>query len=70
MLKVWSKANQQWFAADSRPSKAMWRGLVEEGAIPGRIIAGTPYIEEDYLAANIVINTKTEGPDDLPNLLG
>jgi hypothetical protein len=70
MLKLWTKTNQQWFAEDSRPSKAIWLSLIEGGAIPGRIIAGTPYIEEDYLSGNIVINKQTDNPDDLPNLLG
>jgi len=67
MLKLWTKANRQWFAEDSRPSKANWRSLIEGGVIPGRIIAGTPYIEEDYLASTIVIANKTSG--DMLNLL-
>lgn len=67
MLKLWTKANQQWFAEDSRPSKAIWCGLIEGGAIPGRILAGTPYIEEDYLASQIVIASSPD--DDMPNLL-
>jgi|TARA_B110000967_G_C18831777_1_gene534463 hypothetical protein len=66
MLKLWTKTNQQWFAKDSRPSKAVWCGLIEGGAIPGRILAGTPYIEEDYLASHIVV---ASSPDDMINLL-
>ncbi len=67
MLKLWTKTNQQWFTKDSRPSKAVWCRLIESGAIPGRILAGTPYIEEDYLASNIVIALKPE--NDMLNLL-
>ena len=67
MLKLWTKTNQQWFAEDSRPSKAIWLSLIEGGAIPGRIIAGTPYIEEDYLSGNIVIANQPSG--DTLNLL-
>ena len=67
MLKLWTKANLQWFAADSRPSKAVWCGLIEGGAIPGRILAGTPYIEEDYLACPTVVARMPD--DDMINLL-
>ena len=67
MLKLWTKTNQQWFAKDSRPSKAVWCGLIEGGAIPGRILAGTPYIEEDYLACPTVAASLPD--DDMINLL-
>jgi len=67
MLKLWTKTNRQWFASDSRPSKAHWCSLIEGGAIPGRIIAGTPYIEEDYLSSTIVIANQPSG--DMLNLL-
>jgi len=60
MIKLWTKTNQQWFAKDSRPSKAKWCCLIEGGFIPDRILAGTPYIEEDYLASHVVLEAKPE----------
>ena len=67
MLKLWTKTNQQWFAEDSRPSKATWCRMIEGGDISGRILAGTPYIEEDCLSSKIVITGLPS--DDIINLL-
>lgn len=68
MLKKWTQTNREWFAEGSRPSKAEWIGHITEGAIRGRVLSGVPYIEEDDLAANIVLEKATA--NDTLDLLG
>jgi len=67
MLKTWSQINREWFAKGSRPPKASWCAMIEQGAVAGKIIVGTPYVEEDYLAGNTVLATTKAV--EIPNLL-
>jgi len=67
MLKTWSQINREWFAKGSRPPKASWQALIMQGAVSGKILAGIPYIEEDYLAANTDLSECRDM--EMPNLL-
>lgn len=68
MLKKWTQTNKEWFAPGSRLSKAQWTHHIVGGVIRGRILGGTPYIEEDDLSANIVLERAPI--NDTPDLLG
>ena len=68
MLKKWTQINRDWFAKESRLSKASWRCLIESGSIGGKIIMDQPYVEEDHLAASTTIGVNTTDTD-LLNLL-
>jgi len=57
MLKSWTQMNKEWFAEGSRPPKASWIELIRSGAVNGKVIASTPYIEDDHFASQIEINT-------------
>ena len=41
--------NKEWFAEGSRPPKASWIELIRSGAVNGKVIASTPYIEDDQI---------------------
>ncbi len=68
MLKKWTQTNKQWFAPDSRLSKAQWSQLIIDGCVQGKIIGGIPFIEEDHIAGNIILD-QTPANDSL-DLLG
>ena len=56
MLKTWTQINKEWFAEGSRPPKASWVELIKSGAVSGKVIACTPYIEDDHFAAQVEIS--------------
>lgn len=72
MLRLWTKTNKQWFAPDSRLSKAQWVQLITDGSIQGRVIDGTPYIEEDHIASTVILEKApaNDPQNDTLDLLG
>ncbi len=59
MLKTWTQINKEHFAKGSRPAKASWTALIMQGAIDGKVIAGTPYINEDMLLTRVEITPRS-----------
>ena len=67
-LSLWNKINKQWIEKDSRLPKKSWMTLIQNGKIAGKIIAGVPYIDADYFAANTDFDTpQDENQIDLLN---
>lgn len=51
-LTTYTRANREFFAKGAGPSKAEWCEWIERGIIRGKIIAGKPYIDANWFAAN------------------
>jgi len=67
MLKIWTQINKEWFAIGSRPPKSSWVEMIKTGAVSGKVICGTPYIEDDNFAVQVEITTQKRV--DIPCLL-
>jgi len=69
-LTRWTLINRE-FERQSRPSKREWCQLIQSEAIPGKIIAGTPYIDAARFAGATVLNGPASNDDlDQIDLLG
>ena len=66
-LTRWTLINKE-FDQDSRFSKVEWCELIESLAVPGKIIAGTPFIDAARFAANTVLNAPAANDGDLSGM--
>lgn len=69
-LTRWTFINRE-FESQSRLSKKEWCQLILADAVPGKIIAGTPYIDAARFASSTELNppAANDGLDEL-DLLG
>ncbi|MCK9468125.1 MAG: hypothetical protein M0Q49_01800 [Porticoccaceae bacterium] len=69
-LTRWTFINRE-FEPASRPSKREWCQLIESLAVPGKVIAGTPYIDAARFAGATTLDSPAANDDlDAPDLLG
>jgi len=66
-LTRWTQINKD-FDQTSRFSKIEWCALIESCAVPGKIIAGTPFIDAARFYANTVLNAPAANDDNLSGM--
>lgn len=66
-LQKWSTLNRRFFAPGAGPSQKEWKQMVKDGVVNGRVIGAIVYIDEDQIAANIVLGAKQD--NEIPDLL-
>lgn len=68
-LTRWTLINRE-FERQSRLSKREWCQLIEEHAVPGKIIAGTPFVDAARFAAATTLNKPAANDFEEIDLLG
>lgn len=51
-LLTHTRANKEFFAKGSAPTRREWVEWIEAGIIRGKVIAGKPYVDANHFAAN------------------
>ena len=66
-LTLWNKINREWFEKDSRLSQTTWVTLIERGEVVGKVMAGVPFIDEDFLTFMLSLPNKFRNKQKLYN---
>ncbi|WP_299943672.1 hypothetical protein [uncultured Microbulbifer sp.] len=59
-LTTHTRANKEFFARGSAPSRKQWCEWIEQGAIRGKVIDGKPYVDANHFAANDFLSPLSE----------